>query len=74
VTANAPGAGIPVGKVTFLDGSSVLGEVLLDLSGTATFSTGALSVGSHAISMIFAGVPNFAGSTRQLTQLVQAPN
>jgi hypothetical protein len=52
VAANAPGSGTPLGTVTFLDGSNVLGVEPLSGgtdSDTATVTTAALSVGNHAI-------------------------
>ncbi len=56
VTANAPGAGIPPGSVTFLDGSTVLGNVALSggsITNTASLTTAALSVGNHAIEAVY---------------------
>ena len=74
VVAVAPGSGIPVGKVTFFDGSTVLATVLLDASGNATFTTSALDAGDHVITAIYAGVPNFAASGDLLTQSVILPS
>jgi hypothetical protein len=62
VTANAPGAGTPTGTVTFYDGSNALGSGTLDGSGVATFTTAALSVGSHSITADYSGDSNFDGS------------
>ncbi len=52
----------PSGTVTFLDGSSVLGTKTLVGSGVASFSTAALSVGSHAITVSYAGDANSVAS------------
>ncbi len=74
VVAVAPGSGIPVGKVTFFDGSTALATVLLDASGNATFTTLALDAGDHVITASYAGVPNFAASGDLLTQSVILPS
>jgi hypothetical protein len=50
------------GTVTFLDGTTTLGTNTLS-SGTATFTTSTLTVGIHAITAVYAGDTNFAGST-----------
>ena len=49
------GAGTPTGAVTFADGTTPLATVALDGSSTATFTTTALSVGSHPISATYSG-------------------
>ncbi|HZS44603.1 MAG TPA: Ig-like domain-containing protein, partial [Blastocatellia bacterium] len=63
VAANAPGAGAPIGTVTFFDGATQIGTGTLNGSGVATFSTTALSVGTHSITATFGGDGNFNGST-----------
>ncbi len=50
------------GVVRFLDGGVVLGEVSLS-GGTAAFSTATLAVGAHALTAIYLGDLNHAGST-----------
>jgi autotransporter-associated beta strand protein len=71
VTADAPGAGTPTGTVTFLDGSTTLGTESLDGSGETTFTTSALAVGDHSITVAYNGDTNFATSTSgTLTQVV----
>lgn len=47
-----PGGGTPTGTVTFKDGTKVLGVVTLS-NGVASFSTSALSVGTHTISAVY---------------------
>jgi hypothetical protein len=70
VTANSPGAGTPAGTVTFLDGATTLGTATLG-GGSATFSTSALSVAGHSITVSYGGDGNFTGSTSAaLTQTV----
>src|SRR5262249_1360145 len=49
VTAVAPATGTPTGTVTFRDGTTSLGTVMLNASGIATLTTTTLSVGGHWI-------------------------
>ncbi len=73
VSADAPGAGTPTGSVTFQDGTTSLGTATLG-NGTATYSTLALSVGSHAITVSYGGDANFtAGTSAVWTQVVNQP-
>jgi hypothetical protein len=65
VSVNSPAAGTPTGTVTFKEGSTVLGSGLLALVGDAaqaTFTTAALSVGSHTLTAAYAGDNNFLAS------------
>ncbi len=62
VSVVPPGGGTPTGSITFLDGSTVLATVALS-GKTASFKTGALSVGSHPISAVYSGDPNYGTST-----------
>lgn len=57
----AAGAGTPGGTVTFFDGTTPLATVPLDGSGTATFTTAALSSGSHSITATYSGDADFLG-------------
>jgi hypothetical protein len=70
VTPIAPGGGIPTGKVTFMDGKTVLWSGLLDSTGTAFFTISTLTRGTHKITVRYAGVTNYAASSGLLTQLV----
>jgi hypothetical protein len=63
VTAVAPGSGTPSGTVNFMDGTTVIASGTLDSTGTATFTTSTLSVGTHAIKAAYAGDADFAAST-----------
>jgi len=54
-------AGTPSGTVTFSDGTTRLVTVPLDGSGTATFTTAALSLGSHSITAAYSGDADFLG-------------
>ncbi|HVT96815.1 MAG TPA: Ig-like domain-containing protein, partial [Acidobacteriaceae bacterium] len=61
--------GTPTGTVDFYDGSTLLGSGTLASAAAgaaATFSTTALSSGSHSISATYAGDTNFTGSTANL--------
>ena len=75
IKSASPGGGTPTGSVTFYDGSTAIGSATLDKSGRATFATGSLAAGSHAITAVYGGDVNFAtsGST-SLTQTVEADN
>ena len=68
-TVSGPG-GTPTGSVTFYDGESSLGSNAL-VSGIATYTTSALTVGSHSISAAYGGDANYAASTSStLSQVV----
>ena len=63
-TVPASGTGTPTGTVTFKAGATALGPVTtLDALGQATFTTSALTVGSHSITAVYGGDANFATST-----------
>jgi hypothetical protein len=72
-TAKIAGVGtvIPTGSVVFSDGSATLGTVPLDAAGAASFQTSSLSVGSHSISMTYAGDKNYSSASASLIQTVQ---
>ena len=58
------GSGVPVGSVTFAEGSTVLAaNVAVDGSGHASFSTAALAAGSHVITATFTGAAGWANSS-----------
>jgi hypothetical protein len=72
VTALAPGSGLATGMVTFKDGAAVLGTGTL-VGGKATFSTAALTVGTHTITAVYSGDSHFLPSTAPaIRQVVQA--
>jgi len=60
VTVTSP-AGTPIGFVSFLDGTTVLGFEPLDAAGQATIPV-SLGIGTHALTASFFGVSGFAGS------------
>ncbi len=49
----------PVGPVTFYDGAAALGTVTLDPTGQAILTTLSLAIGSHPITVAYAGSPDF---------------
>lgn len=63
-TAVVAGAHGPVvGSVNFFDGTEQMGSAAMNSSGTATLSALMLSPGSHAITAVYPGNANSAGST-----------
>jgi len=78
-TVTAPGGGgvIPDGTVTFMDGTTILGNMALNASAVATYSTAALAVGVHSITATYGGdaQKEIQGSTSTvLSQDVQTPS
>lgn len=71
-TATVTGpATTPTGTVTFKDGSTTLGTGTLNSSGVATFTTSALTGGTHSITAVYGGDSNFQPATSTaLTQTV----
>lgn len=59
--------GIPTGTVTLRDGSAIVGQAALTNGGAATFSLSSLSVGSHTLSVNYAGDANYSPSTSSST-------
>jgi hypothetical protein len=73
VQAVPPSTGTTTGMVTFQDGMTNLGTVSLDATGTARFTTAALTDGNHGITALYSGNSNFNQSTSLLsTQTVTA--
>ncbi len=64
-TATVHGAfgGVPTGTVTFKNGTAVLGTGALSGSGVATFTSTALSVAVHSITISYPGDTDFNAST-----------
>lgn len=63
VAAVAPGGFVPDGAVTFLDGAVALGTVAVDETGTASFTTSALTLGGHLVSARYSGSTGYLAST-----------
>ncbi|HEY2472231.1 MAG TPA: Ig-like domain repeat protein [Terracidiphilus sp.] len=68
----ASGTAAPTGTISFLNGTVVLGSSAL-VSGVATFTTSALSVGTSAISARYAGTSSFSPSTSNAVSVVVKP-
>ncbi|MGE5827108.1 MAG: Ig-like domain repeat protein, partial [Micromonosporaceae bacterium] len=66
------GTGIPTGTVQFtIDGVNVGAPLTLNANGRATYSTAALSAGTHTVIAIYSGSSIFAGSgSATFTQVV----
>jgi hypothetical protein len=62
ITPAAGSTGTPTGTVNFLDGTATLGSGTI-ASGKATYTTTALTTGSHSITAIYSGDTAFSGST-----------
>ena len=72
VTVAPQFSGTPTGKVTFLNGTTILAKKSLS-GGTVGFATSKLPLGSNSITAVYGGDPNFAGSTSApVDQLVLA--
>jgi len=70
VTPTYAATGIPTGSVTFKDGPTALATVPLDATGHASFSTSALSTGSHTITADFIGTNGWLNSSGSVAQVV----
>ena len=77
VTASVTGnlAAAPEGNVTFTDGANALTVVAIS-SGKGTFSTAALSAGTHSLQAAYSGDARYASSTSQpvLVTVVLSPD
>jgi Bacterial Ig-like domain (group 3) len=69
VTQLSPGSILPTGKVTFLDGSTMLGDADL-INGQATVSVANLAVGTHALKIAYFGDVHFLASTSDVLDQV----
>ena len=70
IAANAA-PGSPTGSVTFREGGTVLATVQLDVTAHASFTTTALSIGSHIITADLTGTNGWLNSSGMVTQVVQ---
>jgi len=60
----APTGVIPMGTVTFMDGTNSLGSATLDGMGVATLPTSSIALGDHpAVTAVYSGDSTFSGST-----------
>ena len=63
-------SGVPTGDVQFSDGNTVLGSEPISGTGSSTYSTGQLTVGSHTITAAYQPTGAFPATTASLTQVV----
>jgi hypothetical protein len=65
ILASFPTAGtpLPTGSVTFLNGATVLGTAAINSSGTATFTTSSLPVGTNILTATYSGDSNHIATT-----------
>ena len=68
-----PAAGHVTGSVTFKDGATTLGTVVVDASGMAALTTSSLSVGTHTISASYVPTANFSASSATLSEVIVSP-
>src|SRR5436190_5208198 len=65
-----PASGLPTGMVTFLEGPTVLAQVPLNFSGTASFNVSTLPGGAHTITAVYASDTAFTSSSGTRLQTV----
>lgn len=62
IRVTPPGAGVPTGMVTFMDGTRLLAPGVTVVQGQATYSTNSMAVGNHAITASYSGDNSFLPS------------
>lgn len=73
ISPGVSGLGTPTGMVTFLDGSTSVGSATLNNSGQTILTTAALAVGSHSLTVVYAGDGNYTSSTSPGLSLMVNP-
>jgi uncharacterized protein YceK len=63
-------AGTPTGAVQFLDGTNPLSTQTVSGAGSASFTTNALTVGSHTITANYQPTGSFSASTASLVEII----
>jgi hypothetical protein len=63
-------SGTPTGAIQFLDGTNLLSTQTVSGTGSATFSTSSLAVGSHTIIANYQPTGTFGASTASLTEAI----
>jgi hypothetical protein len=59
------------GSVTFLDGTTILGQGAVNTAGTATFTSSTLTIGSHPVTATYGGDSGYSAATSAvLTQVI----
>jgi hypothetical protein len=73
-TVRGTGSTTPVGTVSFMNGSALLGTATLNGSGVATLTNSSLAAGTYSLTAQFAGNANFVSSTSAAASVtVNAP-
>lgn len=68
----ASGGGTPSGYVTFMDGTTFLAQLPINVSGDAAFSTDTLGVGAHTINAFYNSDTWFAMSSGSASHTIEA--
>lgn len=63
-------AGTPTGAVQFFSGATLLSTVTLDATGTATYVTSALEIGTNDLTAVFIGTGGYGTSTSPVVEQV----
>jgi uncharacterized protein (TIGR03437 family) len=74
VTVTAPGAGTPVGTITFREGATLVGTGPVNGNGLASIVTSTLIAGVHNITASYDGDSNFLASTSGSLSITLAQN
>lgn len=65
---------LPTGSIAFFDGATLLATTSLDATGNATYTTGTLALGTHPITVVYAGNTSFTPATSAvLNQVIVNP-
>jgi len=73
VAAVAPATGVPTGTVTFKDGATAIGTATLGATGSTSITVSTFARGSHSLTAVYGGSPDFQTSTSAaVTQVVNA--
>ncbi|MBF0567445.1 MAG: Ig-like domain repeat protein [Nitrospirae bacterium] len=73
-TATVTASGVsPSGTVTFMDNRTTIGSASLSVNGQASFTPSPLSMGTHLITAVYGGNPDYSASTSAvLNQVVNS--
>jgi len=63
-------SGVPTGSIQFLDGTTPLATQTVSSTGSSSFSTSSLAVGSHNITASYEPTGSSSASTASLTQVI----
>ena len=63
-------SGTPTGSIQFLDGANLLSTQMVSATGSASFGTSSLAIGSHTITANYQPTGTFGASTASLIQVI----